>query len=35
LWPSFIISFVLGSIPIKHKKGMKLWTIKKPKYFCL
>jgi hypothetical protein len=24
LWPSFIISFVLGSIPIKHKKGMKL-----------
>ena len=24
MWPSFIISFVLGSIPIKHKKGMKL-----------
>jgi hypothetical protein len=24
MWPSFIISFILGSIPIKHKKGIKL-----------
>ena len=24
LWPSFIISFILGSIPIKHEKGIKL-----------
>ena len=24
MWPSFIISFVLGSIPVKHKKGIKL-----------
>jgi hypothetical protein len=23
MWPSFIISFILGSIPVKHKKGMK------------
>ena len=24
MWPSFIISFIIGSIPIKHKKVMKL-----------
>ena len=24
MWPSFIKSFALGSIPIKHKKGTKL-----------
>ena len=24
MWPSFIISFILGIIPVKHKKGMKL-----------